>query len=100
MKFNLSKFLNLQSLISELSIGLSHLNLLTNFDAAEQEITIPSAQGLKIQHGLDFIPTRYLVVSHLGNGVISKGTISWDRNFAYLHNYGPSSVTLKVIFYR
>jgi hypothetical protein len=100
MKFNLSKLLKLEDLIRELSIGLKRLNLLDNFDAAEHEVTIASSTEAKIHHGLSFIPQRYLIVSHLGNAVISRGTNEWDLNFAYLYNYGPDSATLKVIFYR
>lgn len=100
MKFNISKLLNLQSLIAELSVGLKRLNLLDNFESFEQEVTIASATESRINHDLDFIPSRYLIVSHLGNGVISRGTSEWTRTMAYLYNYGPDSVTLKVIFYR
>jgi hypothetical protein len=100
MKFNLSKLLDLQALITELSVGLKRLNLLDNFEAYETEVTVPSANELKIRHNLPFIPQRYVIVSHLGNGVISRGTSSWTRDFAYIYNYGPDSVTLKIIFYR
>lgn len=100
MKFSLPKFLKIEGLITELSTGLNRLNLLDNFESMETEVVIPSGVELKIQHALGFIPQRYLIVSHLGNAVISRGTSSWDRTFAYLYNYGPDSATLKVIFYR
>lgn len=100
MKFNLSKFLSLQTLITELSIGLTKLNLTDNFEAREIEVVIPATSEAKIQHNLGFVPKRYLIVDFLGNGVISRGTNSWDRTFAYLYNYGTDQATLKVIFYK
>lgn len=100
MKFNLSNLLNVQALISELSIGLKRLNLVNNFEAKEVEVAVAPAEEARVQHSLGFIPTRYLIVDFSGNAVISRGTSSWDKTFAYLYNYGPNSATFKVIFHR
>jgi hypothetical protein len=100
MKFDLSNLMKLKKLISELSVGLNRLNLLDNFEASERVVELDDGVETKVQHGASFIPQRYLIVSLSGNAVISRGTTSWDRTFAYLYNHGPDPVTVKIIFYR
>lgn len=80
--------------------GLRDIRFLDNFDCFETEVTIPNSSELEIRNELTIIPTRYIIVSQSGNGLVTKGTSTWTKDFLYLYNNGGVDVTIKVIFFR
>lgn len=100
MKFNLSRLLDIQTLMRELSTGLRRLDFLSNFESSEFTITLQPGENT-VQHGLDFIPSRYILLRQTpGNNLITDGTKTWSNDFAYLQNNGASPVTVKILFLR
>ena len=64
----------------------------------ETTVTISATSELEIRNELTFEPTRYIILSQTGNGLITKGTSTWTSNNIYLYNNGAESVTLTVFF--
>lgn len=100
MKFNLERLRDFAKLTRELAVGLRDLTFADNFRSFEKVVTIAATTEEQIRNELSFIPTRYIIVSQEGNGLITKGTTEWSSNFLYLYNNGAASVTATVIFFR
>lgn len=99
-KFRIIGLRDIVNLIKELDRGLRDINFVDNFDSFEVEVTIPNSSELEIRNQLTIIPTRYIIVSQSGNGLVTKGTTTWTKDFLYLYNNGSVSVTAKIIFFR
>lgn len=99
MKFRLEKLKDLTSLIKELANGLRKLSFQDNFNGFIKEDVIISATSEKeVRNELQFIPSKYIILSQEGNGLITKGTTSWDLNYLYLYNNGAVDVTATILF--
>ena len=95
-KFNIERIENIINLTRQLAVGLRDLSFTDNFVNSEHTLTIPATSELKVRHSLNVTPTRYIITSQTGNGLITKGTTEWDDNFAYFYNNGATSVTITV----
>lgn len=100
MKFNLENLRELRRLIRELAIGLRKLDLINNFEGSELNIVIPASSSVSIRNPLNFIPSRYIILSQEGNGLITKSTTAWTLDFLYFSNNGGSEVTAKIFVMR
>lgn len=96
MKINLQG-LTLEEALSLLEISLSKLDLNANFEGFEADLTISAGQTSTIRNNLTYIPSRYIILSQEGNGLVTK-TGTWSNNFLYLKNNGIEDVTVKVVF--
>jgi len=47
---------------------------------------------------LTYIPNYFIILSQEGNGLITKGTSTWDSNYIYLYNNGAVPVKATVLF--
>jgi hypothetical protein len=105
MKFNLSISQNLKDLITKLNMGLGKITFEDNMESFKvEDIEITSGSIVSIRNELTFIPTKYIIVSQEGHGVVTRskdleGT-DWNINNVYLINHGPDTVTITVIFMR
>lgn len=100
MRFGLEKLRDYRELIKELANGLLKLDLLNNFESFETNVVISATSEKQIRNQLTFIPSRYIIVSQLGNGLITKSSTEWTKNYLYLYNNGAVEVTAKIIFMR
>ena len=100
MKFNIERITTLPNLLLQLAVGLKDITIVDNFKNFEVDVTIPATSELRIVNQFDFIPTRYIIVSQTGNGLITKGTTDWSKDAVYLYNNGSVQVTAKVAFLR
>lgn len=100
MKFNLERIEDIINLTRQLAVGLRDLTFSDNFRGFEQEVTISATSEARVRNTLNFIPSRYIIVSQTGNGVVTKGTTEWSDDFLYLYNNGAVSVTVTVQFFR
>ena len=101
MKFSLEKLNDLKELVRNLSIGLTNLTFGDNFVSFEEEVSIPAAgTEVQIRNKLPFIPTRYIIVEQIGNGICAKSDTKWTKDYLYLQNHGVGDITVKVIFFR
>lgn len=99
MKFNLQG-LTLEEVLALLENNLSKLDFSNNFEGFESTVTLGHTSSdniVTIRNNLTFVPTRYIILSQEGNGLITK-TGTWNKNSLYLKNNGNEKVTLKVIF--
>ena len=99
-KFRIIGLRDIVNLVKELDRGLRDLTFLNNFDCFETEVTVPNSSELEIRNELTIIPTRYIIVSQSGDGLITKGTTTWTKNYLYLYNNGSVDATVKIIFFR
>lgn len=101
MLFKLENVREVAKLVRELAAGLLKLDLVENFESFETTLVIPATSDLEVRNELNFIPTKYIIVSQEGNGLITKKTgTDWTNDFIYLTNNGSVEVTVKVIFQR
>lgn len=100
MKFNLERLEDIINLTRQLAVGLRDLTFGDNFKSFESTVVIPGTSEYKIRNQLNSIPTKSIIVSQEGNGLITKGTTTWDINNVYLYNNGSVTVTLTVIFFK
>lgn len=100
MKFNIDRVRDVAKLVKELAVGLIDLSFADNFVSFEATMVIAATTEEKVRNQLSFIPTRYLVVSQEGGGLITKGTTAWSNDFLYLYNNGASTATIKIVFLR
>lgn len=96
-KINLERLKDITNMAKQLAVALRTLTFSDNFDSYEEEITIAATSEARIRHDLNVTPTRYIIVSQSGNGLITKGTTDWTENFAYFYNNGGVSVTVKIV---
>tara|TARA_B100000902_G_scaffold399965_1_gene474068 strand:- start:4565 stop:4879 length:315 start_codon:yes stop_codon:yes gene_type:complete len=104
MKFNLSISQNLKDLITKLNMGLGKITFEDNMESFKVEnIEIRSGKTVTIRNELTFIPTKYIIVSQEGHGVVTRSKldgVDWNINNVFLINHGPNDVTVTVIFMR
>jgi hypothetical protein len=100
MKFNLTNLLDIRKLIQELSVGLKRLDFTSNFQSFKTSAIISAGSTAKIRHGLDSIPTEYLIVNQEGNGLITRDPTTWTTEHAYMYNNGAVTVEITIIFFK
>lgn len=101
MKFSLESTRTLSALIRKLTVGLKKLSFQENFDAIDMEgIEIASGSELTIRNKLTYIPTKYIITSQIGNGLITKGDTPWTISSVSFKNNGLETVTFNVTFMR
>lgn len=96
MKFRIEGLNSLKSLVKELALGLRNLTFGDNFNGFETTVTIAATSEQAVRNELTKTPTKYIILSQEGNGLITKGTTSWDSNYIYLYNNGAVSVTATI----
>lgn len=100
MKFNLENLREIKNLVKELSVGLRRLTIRNNFEGFEVDVTIGSSSDVTVRNQLSFIPTRYIILSQTGNGLITKSSTPWTTNFIYFTNNGATQVEAKIFIMR
>lgn len=98
MRFSLRSIDGLRRLIEELSVGLTRLDFLSNFDSFKAEVTIASGSTAKIRNELDDVPNEWIVVRKTGDGNLAEGSTEWTSDHLYITNHGPASVTATILF--
>lgn len=103
--FNISK--GLDDLVKKLMHGLGKLTFEDNMESFKSEdLVIPKGKTVTISNKLTFTPSKYIIVSQEGNGVVSKGVSKdtgkgWDNKFVFLKNNSTTEdVKITVIFMR
>jgi hypothetical protein len=77
------------------------LSLQSNFDGyIAENIVIPAASSLRIQHFLGVKPKWRIILRQVGNGVITDIPSDWDDKVISLYNNGAVQVTLTVFIAR
>ena len=101
MKFALESARTLPALIRKLTVGLKKLSFTENFDSVDvEDIEIASGSEVTVRNKLTYIPTKYIITSQTGNGLITKGDTPWTRSALYFKNNGTEKVTISVTFMR
>lgn len=114
MKFDFVTVKNIKELVDKLTIGLSKLTFEDNMEAfTVQDIEIRSGKTVNIRNRLQFVPSKYIILSQEGHGVVTKASseernksagfarnIEWSVDYVYLKNNGPDTVTITVVFMR
>lgn len=100
MKFNLERIKDIVNLTRQLAVGLRDLDFTDNFTSFEKTVTISATTEARIRNELNIKPTRYIIVSQEGNGLITKGTTDWTDDFIYIYNNGSVTVTATIIFFK
>ena len=104
MKFDFGNILNLKDLLEMLRTGLSELDLLDNTNSFQiSNKSIAAGADLKIRNELSIVPSKYIITSQEGNGLVTKSdpsTKPWNANHLYLKNNGSATVTISVVFMR
>ena len=101
MKFSIDGARDIFALIRGLKVGLQRLSFEDNFESFEvQDIEIASGSEVSIGNKLTYVPSKYIITSQTGNGLITKGDTSWTQSFLYLKNNGTNNVTISVTFMR
>lgn len=101
MKFSLETLSNFKQILKELSIGLTRLDFVNNFQSFQTEVTITANTEEKIRNELTFIPTKMLIVKQTGNALVTAGDTVWTANYLYLKNHDAANdATVKVIFFK
>jgi len=96
MRFRLLE--DIKSLVKDLNHGLRTLTFGDNMEGFETTVTITATSQLEIRNELTFEPSRYILFSQIGNGLITKGTDTWSKDNVYLYNNGSVDVTITVYF--
>lgn len=97
MKFRLEQLRELKSLVKELANGLMNLTFGDNFNSFEQVVEIAATTEISVRNQLTKIPERYIIVSQTGNGLITKGTTDWTKDYITFYNNGAVTVTATII---
>jgi len=100
MKFPFEIIRSLNELKDLLSVGMKKLAFLDNFESFETSVIISATSEIEIKNLLQFIPSKYIIVSQTGNGLVTKSTTEWTRDNIYLYNNGSVEVTATIIFMR
>jgi hypothetical protein len=90
MKFTLENIFNIDQLKKHLTSGLQRLKLQDNFEGEEIQVLIPAGQEVRVRNPLNFIPSRYILISKSGNSTISRSNI-WTQDYVYFTNFGPEN---------
>lgn len=89
--------------LKDLTVGLTKLSFLDNFDSFQANVTIDAGEELAIRNDLSggLIPTQRIIVrGGIGAQNLVDGTAEWTSEFVYLRNVGGTSLTATVIFLR
>lgn len=101
MKFSLEGARDLYALIRGLTVGLKRLSFEDNFESFKIEnVEIPANSEIAIGNKLTYIPSKYIITSQTGNGLITKGTTSWTTSALYVKNNGAETVKVNISFLR
>ena len=107
MKFNFPGRSKIEDVIKILSHGLTKLSFEDNMESFKYHGTIKSGGTVTIRNKLTSIPTKYIIVSQEGNGLVTKTdlkdgeeTIKWNTENVFLKNNGSEAVKITVIFMR
>ena len=77
------------------------LSIQSNFDGyIANDVVIPAASSLQIQHFLGVTPKWRIILRQVGNGVISDIPEEWTDKVISLKNNGAEEVTLSVFIAR
>lgn len=91
---------SLNSLLRELYIGLTSLDLQENFGSYLWTGTLATSEVRQIPHPFKKIPRGYIIHKQVGNALVDASTSEWDKDFVYLrNNSGANTVTLTVLFF-
>lgn len=86
-------------MVKDLNHGLRNLTFTNNLEGFEATVTISATSELAIRNELTFTPTRYIILSQTGNGLITKGSTDWSSDYLYLYNNGAvDEVTVTLFF--
>lgn len=93
-KFNIIETLSdLKTITKELSTRLRALTFGDNFDSYEVSLTVPGVAApnneITTRNQLTVIPSRYIIVSQEGGGLITRGSV-WDANYISFKNASSS----------
>jgi hypothetical protein len=99
-KISLERIVDIINLTRQLAVDLRNLTFLDNFVAFEEEIEIAAGTEVSVRNQLNLIPTRYIIVSQTGDGLVTKGDTEWTSTRLYLKNNGSNDVTVKVTFFK
>lgn len=107
MKFNLGSIKDIEELVKKLTHGLTRLTLADNMETFESTFSVAAGKTVTIRNKLTSTPTRYIIVSQEGNGLLTKTalqdgkeTIQWNNENIYLKNNGNETVKATVVFMR
>jgi len=95
-KFNIEGLKNISRIVKELATGLRALTFSQNFESFEVTETITSGSTTIVRNQLTVEPTKYIIVSNDGDGVISKGS-TWDTNYISFKNNGSIEADVTII---
>lgn len=100
-KFNIIETLSdLKSLTKELSTRLRALTFSDNFDSFEADLTVPQNDEITTRNQLTQTPSRYIIVSQEGGGLITRGSV-WDSNYISFKNAsGSEDAVVKIVVMR
>lgn len=90
-------------LLADLRRAVYSLNFVDNFKAWEVTETIAANTEAAIpnQYESGAIPTKWIVVDHVGNGIIVRGDTPWTSDYVFLKNRSATdAATVTVIFFR
>ena len=99
MKFSIDSIRDIKNLIRELSVGLTKLAFLDNFESFEWSGTIDATSTVTIRNKLKNVPTKRIIVKQSAGALISDSSTTWTTNFVYLQNHSATPVTVTVIFF-
>lgn len=97
MKFRIEQLRDIKSLVKELANGLMNLTFAQNFNSFEQVVEITATTELSVRNQLTKVPERYIVVSQTGNGLITKGSTEWTKDYITFYNNGSVTVTATIL---
>lgn len=115
MKFSLEDISDVSSLVTELAPGLRELNLEDNVEGfLKKDLKFLPLEKKAIANEAKFIPTKFIVVNQIGNGVISRQyaiarTVDkdrfptpkdWTQTQLFLVNTGREAVIVSIYFMR
>ena len=100
MKFNIERIKDIVNLSRQLAVGLRDLTFGDNFKSFETTLVISATSEIRVRNTLNLMPTKYIIVSQSGDGLITKGSTEWTSDYLYLYNNGSVDVTITVIFFK
>ena len=96
MKFNIEGLKDITRIVKELANGLRRLTFSENCEGFEVTETIAASGTNVVRNQLTVEPTKYIIVSNDGDGVISKGS-TWDSNYISFKNNGSIEADVTII---
>lgn len=100
MKFNIENLKDVGKLVKELSLGLQRLAFSDNFEGFEANLTIPASSEGRVRNQLNFVPSKYIILSQEGNGLVTKSSTAWNLNYIYFQNHGAAEVSVTIYVMR